>query len=65
VTSSRPPTCRPCAAPTFRPREFILNQGWQIFTGKTYQNGENYANHHNIGIPNDHKIYQTATEYTK
>jgi hypothetical protein len=24
-----------------------------------------YANHHNIGIPNDHKIYQTATEYTK
>jgi hypothetical protein len=35
----------------------IRRQGCQIFRGKIYQNGEN--------IPNDHKIYQSAINYTK
>jgi gamma-glutamyltranspeptidase len=36
---------------------FALHQGCQIFLGTTNQNGKN--------IPNDHKIYQLATKYTK
>jgi hypothetical protein len=32
-------------------------QGCQIFLGTTYKNGKN--------IPNDHKIYQIVTKYTK
>jgi hypothetical protein len=44
-------------------------------TGKIYQNGENIpkrgkytkniTNNHNVGIPNDNKIYQSAIKYTK
>jgi hypothetical protein len=34
-----------------------LDQGCQIFLGTIYQHGEN--------IPNCHKIYQIATEYTR
>jgi hypothetical protein len=32
-------------------------QGCQIFIGRAYKNAEN--------IPNDHKIYQITTKYTK
>jgi hypothetical protein len=32
-------------------------QGCQIFRGTIYQSGEN--------VPNNHKIYQSATKYNK
>jgi hypothetical protein len=35
--------------------ETLQPQGWQIFRGTKYPNGEN--------IPNDHKIYQSAIKY--
>jgi hypothetical protein len=36
---------------------FLSVQGCQIFLGKTYQNGKN--------VPNAHNIYQLALLYTK
>jgi hypothetical protein len=36
---------------------YLLRQGCQIFLGTAYPNGKN--------IPNDHKIYQTAIQFSK
>jgi hypothetical protein len=35
-----------------------MKQGSQILLGTTYQNGKNIPKDHQIGIRNDHKMYQ-------
>jgi hypothetical protein len=41
----------------FRFKDSAVPQGCQIFLGSKYQNGKN--------LPNDHKIYQIFSQYTK
>jgi hypothetical protein len=45
----------------------VMDQGCQIFHFTTYQNGQNIPKDHQITIkiPNGHKIYKMAIQYTK